>query len=68
VNQTQNLSPQEIAQSAGTTPYEADVTSSNPPSPLLCGYVKKNKNTKFKLKKRKTFLFYFILIIESNKN
>jgi hypothetical protein len=25
--------PQEVVQSAGTTPHEAEVTSSNPPSP-----------------------------------
>jgi hypothetical protein len=28
----------------GTTPHEADITSSNSPSTLLCGYVKKKKN------------------------
>jgi hypothetical protein len=36
--------PQEVVQSVETTPYEVEVTSSNPPSPLLCGHVKKKKN------------------------
>jgi hypothetical protein len=44
-------SPQEVTQSAGTTPHEAEITSSNPPSPLLCGHVKK--------KKKKTHFIYF---------
>jgi hypothetical protein len=37
--------PQEVTQSAGTMPHEAEVISSNPPSPLLCGHVKKKKKT-----------------------
>jgi hypothetical protein len=35
--------PEEVVQSAVITPNEAEVTSSNLPSPLLCGYVKKKK-------------------------
>jgi hypothetical protein len=34
---------QEVVQLAGTTPHEMEVTSSNLPSPLLCGHVKKKK-------------------------
>jgi hypothetical protein len=40
------MGPQEVAQSAETTSHEADVTSSNPPSLLLCGHVKKKKKKK----------------------
>jgi hypothetical protein len=47
--------PQEVVQSAGTTPQEAEVTSSNPP-PLLCGHVKKKK-------KNSKILMYFTLIL-----
>jgi hypothetical protein len=38
-----SLRLQEVVPSAGTTPNEADVTSSNPPPPFLCGHVKKKK-------------------------
>jgi hypothetical protein len=44
-------SPQEVVQSARTTPNEAKVTSSNLSSPLLCGHVKK-KGKKEKEKER----------------
>jgi hypothetical protein len=40
------MSFQEIAQSTGITPYETEVTSSNPPSSLLCGHIKKKKKRK----------------------
>jgi hypothetical protein len=36
--------PKRQAQSARTTLNEAVITSSNLPSPLLCGHVKKNDN------------------------
>jgi hypothetical protein len=35
--------PQEVVQSAGTTPHETEAIRSNPPCPLLCGHVKKKK-------------------------
>jgi hypothetical protein len=38
---------QEVVQSAETTPNKADVTSSNSPSPFLCGHVKKKKQMVF---------------------
>jgi hypothetical protein len=38
-----SVHPQEVAQSVGITLNEAVVTSLNPPSPFLCGYVKKKK-------------------------
>jgi len=38
------LCPREVVQSGGTTLNEAEVTSSNPPSSLLCGHVKKKKD------------------------
>jgi hypothetical protein len=35
--------PHEVAQSARITHNKAKITRSNPPLPLLCGYVKKKK-------------------------
>ena len=37
------MSLQEVTQSTGITPHKAEVTSSNPSSPLLCGHVKNKK-------------------------
>jgi hypothetical protein len=39
--------PQEVAQSAGTTPNKAEVTSSNPPSPFCVDMSKKKKSMNF---------------------
>jgi hypothetical protein len=41
-------------------PYEMEITSSNPPSPLLCGHVKK-KTCKKKKKKSLDLPLYFFL-------
>jgi hypothetical protein len=40
---TQPTYPQEVTQSAGTTPHEAEVTSSNHPSPSCVDMSKKKK-------------------------
>jgi hypothetical protein len=44
---TQIYCPQEVVQLAGITLNEVEVTSSNPPSPLLYGHVKKKKHSNF---------------------
>jgi hypothetical protein len=49
--------PQEVAQSAETTPNEAEVTSSNPPPPLVWTCQKKEKKKKKKKKKKKLVWF-----------
>jgi hypothetical protein len=51
-NKNKKRSQEEI-QLAETTPNEADVTSSNLPSPLLCGHVKKKKSKYRKIEKKK---------------
>ena len=40
LNKFRGMTPR-VAQSAGTTPHEVEVTSSNSSSPLLCGHPKK---------------------------
>jgi hypothetical protein len=45
--------PQEVVQSVGTTSNKTNVTNSNLPSPLLCGYVNKKKKKKKKKKDKK---------------
>jgi hypothetical protein len=43
VSNIMNRGPQEVAQSAGTPPNKAEVTSSNPPSPSCADMSKKRK-------------------------
>ena len=50
---TKSKSPQEVAQSAGTTPIEVEVTSSNLPSSSCMDMSQKKKKTKQKKNKTK---------------
>jgi hypothetical protein len=51
-----DMSLQEIAQSTGTTPNEAMITSSNLPFIFLCGHVKKKKEDN--MKSRYKMIYY----------
>jgi hypothetical protein len=43
---TEQDRPQEVGQTVGTTPNKAEVTSANPPPPLMWTYQKKKKGTR----------------------